>query len=81
MNDADASLSVLGALKFYGIAETYYFVNDTQRKEYGQAFALEAMANTRLNHLRFLTTPNAEGKGVHIAYPFAIEDYLPPSHL
>jgi hypothetical protein len=81
LNDADASLSVLGAPKFYGIAETYYFANDTQRKEYGQAFALEAMANPRLNHLRFWTTPDAGGKGVHIAYPFAIEDYLPSSYL
>lgn len=81
LEDADASLSVLGVPKFYGIAETYYFANDTQRKEYGQAFALEAMANPRLNHLRFWTTPDAGGKGVHIGYPFAIEDYLPPSHL
>ena len=79
LDDADASLSVLGAPKFYGVAETYYFANDTQRKEYGQAFALEAMANPRLNHLRFWTTPDAGGHGVHIAYPFAIEDYLPPS--
>jgi hypothetical protein len=78
-NDADASLSVLGAPKFYGVAETHYFPNNTQRREYGQAFALEAMANPRLNHLRFWTTPDAGGKGVHIGYPFAIEDYLPPS--
>ena len=79
LDDADASLSVLGAPKIYGVAETYYFANDTQRKEYGQAFAHEAMANPRLNHLRFWTTPDAGGKGVHIGYPFAIEDYLPPS--
>lgn len=78
LNDADASLSFLGAPKLYGIAETYYFINDTQRKVYGQAFALEALANSRLNHLRFWTTPDAGGKGVHVAYPFAIEDYLPP---
>ncbi|UJR20054.1 hypothetical protein I4U23_023188 [Adineta vaga] len=77
LNDADASLSVLGAPKFYGIAETYYFANNTQRREYGQAFALEAVSNSRLNHLRFWTTPDAGGKGIHIGYPFAIEDYLP----
>ncbi len=79
LNDADASLSVLGAPKLYGVAETYYFANNTQRKEYGQAWASEAVANQRLNHLRFWTTPDAGGKGVHIGYPFAIEDYLPPS--
>ncbi len=79
LNDADASLSVLGAPKFYGVAETYYFANNTQRKEYGQAWASEAMGNPRLDHLRFWTTPDAGGKGVHIAYPFAIEDYLPSS--
>jgi hypothetical protein len=78
-NDAEASLSVLGAPKLYGIAETYYFANATQRREYGQAFALEAKANPRLDHLRFWTTPDAGGKGVHIGYPFEIEDYLPPS--
>ncbi|CAF1184216.1 unnamed protein product [Adineta ricciae] len=79
LNDADAALSTLGAPKLYGVAETYYFANNTQRREYGQAFALEAMANPRLNHLRFWTTPDAGGKGVHIGYPFEIEDYLPPS--
>ncbi|CAF1297989.1 unnamed protein product [Adineta steineri] len=78
LNDADAALSVLGAPKSYGIAETYYFIDDTQRKQFGQAFALEALSNPRLSHLRFWTTPDAGGKGIHIAYPFAIEDFLPP---
>jgi hypothetical protein len=78
-NDASASLSVLGAPNSYGVAETYYFVNDTQRKEYGQAFVSEALANPRLNRLSFWTTPDAGGKGINIAYPFAIEDFLPSS--
>lgn len=78
-NDASASLSVLGAPNSYGVAETYYFINDTQRKEYGQAFAAEALSNSRLKRLSFWTTPDGGGKGVHVAYPFAIEDFLPSS--
>ncbi|CAF2636258.1 unnamed protein product [Rotaria sp. Silwood2] len=78
-NDASASLSVLGAPDLYGVAETYYFVNNTQRKEYGQAFAIEALSNSRLNRLSFWTTPDAGGKGINVAYPFAIEDFLLPS--
>jgi hypothetical protein len=78
-NDASVSLSVLGVPDLYGVAETYYFVNDTQRHEYGQAFAAEALSNPRLKRLSFWTTPDGGGKGVNIAYPFAIEDYLPPS--
>jgi hypothetical protein len=78
-NDASASLSFLGAPNLYGVAETYYFINDTQRKEYGQAFVSEALSNPRLHRLSFWTTPDAGGKGINVAYPFAIEDFLPPS--
>ena len=78
-NDASASLSFLGCPDLYGAAETYYFINDTQRKDYGQAFAEVALSNPRLKRLSFWTTPDAGGKGVDIGYPFAIEDYLPPS--
>jgi hypothetical protein len=78
-NDASASLSVLGAPDSYGVAETYYFVDDAQRKECGQAFATEALSNSRLKRLSFWTTPDAGGHGINIGYPFAIEDYLPPS--
>lgn len=77
LNDADTVLPSLGANKSYGVAETYYFVNDTQRRELGQAFALEAVSNTRLKRLSFWTTPDGGGHGINIAYPFAIEDYLP----
>ncbi|CAF4503271.1 unnamed protein product, partial [Rotaria sp. Silwood1] len=45
LNDASASLSVLGACDIYGVAETYCFIDDTQRKKYGQAFTLEALFN------------------------------------
>jgi hypothetical protein len=76
-NDASASLSVLGAPDSYGVAETYYFVNDTQRREYGQAFATEALANPKLHRLSFWTTPDAGGKGINIGYPFDIQAYLP----
>jgi hypothetical protein len=77
-NDASVSLSVLGAPNLYGVAETFYFVNDTQRKEYGQAFAKEALTNPHFNRLSFWTTPDGGGKGIDIAYPFAIEDFLSP---
>jgi len=79
MNDASASLTLLGAPDLYGIAETYYFINDTQRKQYGQAFAAEALSNPRLERLSFWTTPNGAAPGVDVAYPFAIEDFLPQS--
>ena len=79
VNDASASLSVLGAPDVYGVAETYYFVDDIQRKEYGQAFATVALSDSRVKRLSFWTTPDAGGKGINIGYPFAIEDYLPPS--
>jgi hypothetical protein len=75
-NDASASLSVLGAPDLYGVAETYYFMDDTQRKDYGQAFAAEALSNPRLKRLSFWTTPDGGAKGIDIAYPFATEDYL-----
>jgi hypothetical protein len=78
-HDASASLSVLGTPDLYGVAETYYFVNDAQRKDYGQAFATEALSNPRLKRLSFWTTPDGGGRGINIAYPFAIEDYLPSS--
>ena len=78
-DDASASLSVLGAPDRYGVAETYYFVNATQRREYGQAFASEALSRPRIDRLSFWTTPDAGGKGVNVGYPFAIEDFLPSS--
>lgn len=78
-NDASASLSVLGTPDLYGVAETYYFNDDAQRREYGQAFAAAALSNPRLNRLSFWTTPDGGGKGIDVAYPFAIEDYLPSS--
>lgn len=70
---------LLGANKSYGIVETYYFVNSTQRKGLGQAFAREALSNSRLKRLNFWITPDAGGHGINLAYPFEMEDYLPPS--
>ena len=78
LNDADATLPSLGAAQSYGAAETFYFLDDTQRRQFGQAFATEAASNTRLHRVCFWTTPDGGGAGVNIAYPFAIEDYLPP---
>lgn len=77
LDDATGSLWAVSAPDRYGIAETYYFPDAGQRKAIGQAFAAEAMNNNRLNRLSFWTTPDAGGKGVDVAYPFAIQDYLP----
>lgn len=78
LNDADATLPSLGAAQAYGSAEAFYFNDDTQRHEYGQAFATEAASSPRLKSVTFWTTPDGGGSGINIAYPFAFEDYLPP---
>jgi hypothetical protein len=79
LNDASATLTLLGAPDLYGAVETHYLLDDTERKLYGQAFATEALSNPRLERLSFWTTPNGAAQGVDVAYPFAIEDFLPQS--
>jgi hypothetical protein len=79
--DADAVLPSLGFQPTYGIAETYYLLNPTARRELGQAIAGEAAANSRLKRVTFWTTPDGGGWGVNVGYPFAIEDYFPPPDL
>jgi hypothetical protein len=78
LNDADATLPSLGAAKSYGAAEAFYFIDDTQRHQYGQAFATEAASSPRRKSVTFWTTPDGGGPGINVAYPFAFEDYLPP---
>ncbi len=78
LDDADAVLPLLGIGSSYGVAETYYFPDAVQRHSFGQAFAAEASARTRLHSVTFWSTPDGGGAGVENAYPFAIEDYLPP---
>ena len=79
LNDADATLPSLGAAKAYGAAESYYFLDGGPRRQLGQAFAMEALTNPRLQRVCFWTTPFNDGTpGVTAAYPFAFEDYLPP---
>jgi hypothetical protein len=77
LNDADATLPSLGAAQSYGAAEAFYFIDDTQRHQYGQAFATEAASNSRLKSVTFWTTPDGGGSGINVGYPFAFEDYLP----
>lgn len=77
LDDADATLPSLGALKFYNITETYYLTDPTQRLQYGQAFATQAALSSRLQRVSFWTTPDGGGKGINQAYPFTLEDYLP----
>ena len=78
LDDADATLPSLGAAQSYAAAETFYFVNNTQRNQFGQAFASEAATSPRLKSVTFWTTPDGGGSGINVAYPFAFEDYLPP---
>ena len=80
LDDADATLPSLGLPKSYGIAETYYYPDATERRELGQAIAAEAAQNPRLQRVTFWTTPNGGGDGVNAAYPFAIEDFYPPAN-
>jgi len=78
LDDADATLPTLGAPRLYGAAETYYLADPTLRLQYGQAFATQAVQNSRLQRVSFWTTPDGGGPGQEEAYPFTIEDFLPP---
>jgi hypothetical protein len=78
LNDADATLPSLGAPRSYGAAETYYFLDATQRQALGQAFGSEAAASSRMQSVTFWTTPDGGGTGVNAAYPFVFTDYYPP---
>jgi hypothetical protein len=78
LDDADATLPSLGAKQSYAAAETFYFLDDTQRLQFGRTFATEAASNPRLKSVTFWTTPDGGGAGINVAYPFAFEDYLPP---
>ena len=78
LDDADATLPSLGAPQVYDIPETYYFADPTHRLQYGQAFAAQAAQHPRLRRVSFWTTPDGGGLGHNAAYPFTIEDFLPP---
>ena len=80
LDDADATLPSLGAPMVYDIPETYYIADPTLRLQYGQAFAGQAAQHPRLQRVSFWTTPGG-GPGMvehNSAYPFTIEDFLPP---
>lgn len=77
LDDADATLPSLGLPKKYGLAETYYYVDATPRREIGQAIAAQAAANPRLQRVTFWV-PGVDPTGSDLGYPFAIEDYYPP---
>ncbi len=62
----------------YAVAAKYYFPDAGQRRLLGQALAGEASSATRLHAVTFWITPDGGGTGVDNAYPFAVEDYLPP---
>jgi len=79
LDDADATLPSLGLPKSYGIAETYYYVDATSRREIGQAIAAQAAANPRLQRVTFWT-PGWGPTGSYLGYPFAIEDFYPPAN-
>jgi len=78
LDDADATLPSLGAPSLYGAAETYYLDDTTARDHYGQAFAAQAALSPRMQRVSFWT--NGAGAGQNgSAYPFTIEDFLPPA--
>jgi hypothetical protein len=79
LDDADATLPSLGLPKKYGIAETFYYVDATPRRELGQAIAAQAAANPRLQRVTFWT-PGWGPTGSYLGYPFAIEDFYPPAN-
>jgi hypothetical protein len=76
--DADATLPSLGAAQTYGAAEAYYLLDANQRLQYGLAFATQAAQSPEMQRVSFWTTPDGGGPGQDSAYPFTIEDYLPP---
>jgi len=80
LDDADATLPSLGAPRLYGAAETYYLAHANLRLQYGQAFATQAAQNPRLQRVSFWTTPGGgpNNEEQNSAYPFTIEDFLPP---
>ena len=80
LDDADATLPSLGAPKVYDIPETYYIADPAIRLQYGQAFAAQAAQNPRLQRISFWTTPGGGPNMIeqNSAYPFTIEDFLPP---
>jgi len=78
LDDADATLPSLGAPHSYGAAETFYLLDDMQRRQLGQAFAAQAALRPRFRRVSFWTMPDGGGPGINAAYPFAIEDYFPP---
>jgi hypothetical protein len=82
LSDADTIAPILlgGQTRPYGITEAYYFVDDTQRRQYGQAFASEAATSPRLTLVNFWTSPDGAMPGQVVSYPYAIEDYLPPAN-
>jgi hypothetical protein len=66
--------------KFYDIPETY-LADPALRLQYGQAFAAQAARNPRLQGVSFWTTPGGGPNMIeqNSAYPFTIEDFLPPT--
>ena|ERR1700680_399263 len=79
LDDADATLPTLGAPRLYGATETYYLTDPTQRLQYAQAFPTQAGQSPRMQRVSFWTTPDGGGPGQAEAFPFTIEDFLPPS--
>jgi len=79
LDDADATFPSLGVPHSYAIPETSYWLDNAARLELGQAWAQDAGQSSRLKRLTFWTTPNnGDGLSDDVAYPFSIQDYLPP---
>jgi hypothetical protein len=76
-DDADATLPSLGLARRYGAVETFYLTSNSEREALGDAFAAQRLVGGRLERTIFWTTPDGGGSGVHVGYPFEIEDYWP----
>jgi hypothetical protein len=76
-DDADATLPSLGLARRYGAVETFYLTSNSEREGLGDAFAAQRLVGGRLERTIFWTNPDGGGSGVHVGYPFEVEDYWP----
>jgi len=79
LDDADAVLPSLGAPKFYYMPETYYLTDPGLRLQYGQPFPTQAAQSSRMQRVAFWTGDGGTNNEMQSsAFPFTIEDFLPP---
>jgi hypothetical protein len=65
--------------KRVGVVETYYPVDQAERRRLGQSFLAEYQRRGLLEEVIFWTTPNAGRNGEGVGYPFDFDSYRPAS--